>query len=192
MIDSPVRILTPIPLAQAQEVSHALPPFLRLCPDVRARPLTLYSRILGAADQPDLHDRLHRLDHAHAVDHLRLPRADLARRRLRGKTEAGRDVAIALPRDQQLFDGAVLALEDHRALVVRAEAEDWLRFAAKDAATALRLGYFAGNLHWRVRFEGAVLLIAVETGEHVYIERLTPMIDAGDITRIVDAAGAAS
>lgn len=166
--------------------------FLWVRRHVRARRMTLFSDIIGAADHPDLREALHRLDHAHAVDHLRLPRADLARRRLRGKTEAGREVAIALPRDQQLFDGAVLAINDHGALVVRAEAENWLRFAAHDAATALKLGYFAGNLHWRVRFDGAVLLIAVETEERVYIERLTPMIDAGDITRLAASPGNAS
>ena len=146
--------------------------------------MDIFTTILGAADAPELHDRLHALSHAHAVDVLRLPRADLARRRLRTRTEAGREVAVALPRERQLFDGAVLALSDTAALVVRVEAEHWLRLAARDEATALRLGYFCGNLHWRVRFEGAHLLVAVETEERLYLDRLAPMLAAGDIRRV--------
>ncbi|AWZ18816.1 urease accessory protein UreE, putative [Roseovarius sp. TM1035] len=143
--------------------------------------MNIFSDIIGAADQPGFREDLHRLDHAHAVDHLRLSRSDLARRRFRGLTDAGREVAIALPRSQQLFDGAILELKASAALVVRVETEDWLRFVARDAATALRLGYFAGNLHWRVRFEGDVLLIAVETERRVYLDRLEPMIQSGEI-----------
>ena len=145
-----------------------------------------FSDIVGAADAPDLRERLHKLDHAHAVDHLRLPRTDLARRRLRGFTEAGREVAIALPRDKQLFDGAVLEIDDTAALVVRAETESWLRVTARDAATALKLGYFAGNLHWRVRFEDEVLLIALEAEPRLYLDRLAPMLDSGEV-RVLDA-----
>ena len=145
--------------------------------------MNIISDIIGPADHPELRDRLHRLDHAHAVDHLRLPRSELARRRFRGVTDAGREIAIALPRDSQLFDGAVLAIDDAAALVVRVETEHWLRFVARDTSTALKLGYFAGNLHWRVRFEGEVLLIAVETEKRVYLERLEPMLQAGLIRR---------
>jgi urease accessory protein len=143
--------------------------------------MNVISDIIGHSDQEGIRDQLHRLDHAHAVDHLRVPRTDLARRRFRGVTDAGRQIAIALPRDQQLFDGAVLAIDETAALVVRVETEEWLRFVARDAATALRLGYFAGNLHWRVRFEDQVLLIAVETEARVYLDRLEPMLQAGDI-----------
>lgn len=148
--------------------------------------MNVYSEIVGAADAPDIHARLHRLEHAQAVDHLRLPRTDLARRRLRTRTEAGREVAIALPRDQQLFDGAVLALSEDFALVVRVEAEQWLRLTARDQGAALRAGYFCGNLHWRVRFEDDVILVAIETEERLYLERLAPMIEAGDV-RILGA-----
>lgn len=154
--------------------------------------MTFFTDIVGAADGPDLHETLHRLDHAHAVDHLRLPRSDLARRRLRGTTDAGREIAIALPRDKQLFDGAVLELDDTAALVVRAEAETWLRFMARDAATALKLGYFAGNLHWRVRFDGDVLEIAVETAPETYLDRLAPMLQSAEIRPAPDAQEAAS
>ena len=142
--------------------------------------MQIFSTILGAADAPEHHEALHRLSHAHAVDVLRLPRADLARRRLRTTTEAGHEIAIALPRDQQLFDGALLALTDAAALIVRVETERWLRVAPRDTGAALRLGHACGNLHWRVRFDGPHLLIAVETGEQVYLDRLALLLDAGD------------
>jgi urease accessory protein len=148
---------------------------------VPARGTRVYNRILGDASADAFHDALHALEHAHAVDHLRMPRGDLSRRRLRAVTEKGQDVAIALPRDQQLFDGAVLALDDHAALVVRVETEQWLRLTARDQGMALRLGYFCGNLHWRVRFEDETLLIAIETEERLYLDRLAPMLDAGDV-----------
>lgn len=146
--------------------------------------MEIYTTILGAADAPEHHDRLHHLAHHHAVDVLRVSRADLARRRLRTETEAGREVAIALPRDQQLFEGALLALNDDMALVVRVETEHWLRLTPKDAAAALRLGYFCGNFHWRVRFEDEHLLIAVETDERVYLERLDVLLAGGDVVHI--------
>ncbi|MWB77411.1 urease accessory protein UreE [Pseudooceanicola sp. 216_PA32_1] len=142
--------------------------------------MQIYSDILGPA--ADFHDALHRLDHAHAVDVLRLPRADLARRRLRTRSEGGQEVALALPRDKHLYDGAVLAISDQAALVVRVETETWIRLKARDQAMALKLGYFCGNLHWRVRFDGDILMIAVETEERLYHDRLAPMIAAGEVT----------
>lgn len=153
--------------------------------------MDVFTTILGAADAPEFHGPLHRLEHAHAVDVLRLPRADLARRRLRARTEGGAEVAIALPRDQQLFDGAVLALSPGAALVVQVEAEHWLRLAAPDQAGALRLGYFCGNLHWRVRFEGNEILVALDTDLHTYLDRLAPMRAAGEveITGMPEGAG---
>lgn len=142
--------------------------------------MQVYDHILGAADTPETATLLHRLDHAHAVDRLILPRADLARRRLRTRTEAGREVAVALPRDQKLFDGAVLALSDEAALVVKVEAEHWLNVRPRNSAAALKLGYHAGNLHWRVRFAAGDLLIAIETEEHRYRDRLADLIAAGE------------
>jgi len=143
--------------------------------------MEIYTAILGKADAPEHHDAIHQLAHQHAVDVVRLSRADLARRRLRTRTEAGAEVAIALPRNQKLFEGAVLALKEDSALVVRVETEHWLRLTPRDAAAALRLGYFCGNLHWRVRFEQTDVLVAVETEERVYLERLEGLVSEGAV-----------
>lgn len=148
--------------------------------------MQIFSEILGSST--DFNDALHRLDHAHAVDVLRLPRADLARRRLRTRSEGGAEIALALPRDQTLFDGAVLAISPEAALVVRVETENWIRLSARDAASALKLGYFCGNLHWRVRFDGDILMIAVENDERLYHERLAPMLASGEISLVPTGA----
>jgi len=147
--------------------------------------MLVISEIIGNQDQPEIASALHRLGHDGALDSLVLSRADLSRRRVRARTEAGNDVAIALRRDQSLFDGAVLRLDQDVALVVRVEAEHWLRVKPADECVALRLGYFAGNLHWRVKFDERDLLVAVETDVASLVSRLQPMIDAGEVECLV-------
>ena len=66
-------------------------------------------------------------------------------------------------------------------IVVRVDEQRWLRLAPVAAADALELGYHAGNLHWRVRFEGAHLLVALEGPASAVTARLKPMIDAGRV-----------
>lgn len=135
------------------------------------------TRILGFASEPELAERLHALDHAGRVEILPLEQQDVHRRRLRATTDRGTECLIALPRDQALGDGAVLVLEDERAIVVRLAEERWLALVPRDAVAALELGYFAGNLHWRVRFDGPRLLIALEGPEDDYLTRLAPFFE---------------
>ena len=135
------------------------------------------TRIHGFASEPELAERLHALDHAGRVEILPLEQQDVHRRRLRATTDRGTECLIALPRDQALGDGAVLVLEDERAIVVRLAEERWLALVPRDAVAALELGYFAGNLHWRVRFEASRLLIALEGPEEDYLTRLAPFFE---------------
>jgi urease accessory protein len=128
--------------------------------------------VIGDRSEPAMHKRLHHLEHHGAVEVVTIPRADMARHRLRIVTPAGEDLAIALPRDQKLFDGAVLLIDDKRAIVVRAEVERWLRLQPGTIADAIELGYHAGNLHWRVRFDGGCLLVALEGPAEAYYARL--------------------
>ena len=143
--------------------------------------MELFTQILGEATDAAIAERLHELSHADAVDEVRLARADLARRRIRAVTRSGRDVAVALSRDEKLGNGAVLELSAERALIVRVEEEFWLRLDAPDAATALALGYHAGNLHWRVRFRGSSLLVALEGEPEAYLERLHAAMPLPDL-----------
>jgi urease accessory protein len=143
-------------------------------------------RVLGSRLEPGLSDKLHRLDHLGAIDTVHVPVADLARRRLLITTDAGEELAIALPRDQRLFDGAVLLLDDERAIVVRASTERWLRLEPRSLSDAIELGYQVGNLHWRVRFNGEVLLVALEGRPEDYLARLEGLIEARRVGVSVD------
>ena len=145
--------------------------------------------VVGRRLDPDLHERLHRLEHRGAVDAIQIEAADLPRRRFRTTSEAGRTVEIALSREQSLFDGAVLWLDDEGALVLRVAAQRWLRLVARTRDDALALGYHAGNLHWRVRFDGDALMVALEAPPEDYLARLGALAAPDRIARdIVDAA----
>jgi urease accessory protein len=133
-------------------------------------------RVLGSRLDPDLADRLHRLEHHGQVDLLTLPAEELARRRFKATSQAGEEVAVALSRDQKLFDGAVLHIDADRALVVRVDKEHWLRLEPRSLADAVELGYHAGNLHWRVRFQGEALLVALEAPVDHYLDRLGALV----------------
>lgn len=142
----------------------------------------LVDRIVGALDEPWLHDVVHRLEHRGEVETLVISRADMARRRLRAVTDRGTEIAIALPRDTALVDRAVLLLDPDRAIILRVEAEHWLRLRPHDAAEALSLGYLAGNLHWRARFDGIDLLVAVERPVETYLDRVRDRLADGRVT----------
>jgi urease accessory protein len=133
-------------------------------------------RVLGSRLEPEFSEELHRLEHHGAIDIVNVPVADLARRRLLITTRGGEELAIALPRNQKLFDGAVLLLDDKRAIVVRAASERWLRLEPRSISDAVELGYHVGNLHWRVRFGGEVLLVALEGRPEDYTARLENLI----------------
>ncbi len=139
--------------------------------------------LFGVARDEDVDERLHALSHAGQVEYVTLSRADMNRHRLRVVTDRGTECAIALPRSEKLANGAVLLLEAERAIVVRMQEEVWLDLCAADDAAALELGYLAGNMHWRVRFDGAVLKIALDGPEASYLARLAPLLDSGRVRR---------
>ena len=148
-------------------------PSLASAPHARKLPAMLrLTRILGNATEPDIAERLHALEHDGRVESITLDAADTARKRLRVATDKGTDCAIALARSDSLANGAVLLLEEDRAVVVRMRETVWLALAPRDLAAALDLGYFCGNLHWRVRFEGAVLKVALDGPRESYLARL--------------------
>jgi urease accessory protein len=130
------------------------------------------------------------LEHRGAVDVVTIPVADLPRRRLLITTRGGEELAIALPRDQKLFDGAVLLVEESRAIVVRAAGERWLRLEPRAIEDAIELGYHAGNLHWRVRFDGKALLVGLEGRPEDYLARLEGLIESRRVSASVLEEGA--
>ena len=140
--------------------------------------------IIGAATDPAIAERLHRLGHHGKVEYLSLSSEDTQRHRMRASTDTGTECAVVLDRAQKLFNGAVLMLTEERAVVVRMHESEWLTLAPRDTASALELGYFAGNMHWAVRFEGAWLRIALQGPLDRYLERLQPFIEDGRARQI--------
>jgi urease accessory protein len=137
--------------------------------------------IVGTASDPSLAERLHHLEHEDRVETLIVGEEDAARRRLRGTTDKGTDIAIALASGDRLSDGSVLFIDASRAIVLRTAEPRWLRLIPRDADAALEAGYCAGNHHWKVRFEPGVLLIATQGPAEHYVDRLAPLVRSGRI-----------
>jgi urease accessory protein len=137
--------------------------------------------IVGTASDPRFAGRLHHLEHDDRVEILVVGEEDASRRRLRGKTDKGTDIAIALERGGELVDGAVLLLEDTRAIVLRKAQQRWLRLTPRDVDAALEAGYCAGTHHWKVLFEPGTLLVATQGPAEHYVDRLKHLVAAGRI-----------
>jgi urease accessory protein len=142
------------------------------------------NRILGQASDPEFFDRMHHLQHDGRVERIVIGAEDAARHRLRVLTDAGTECAVSLPRDQRLANGSILLLEPERAIIVTMREEEVLRLVPTDAAAALELGYFAGNMHWAVRFQGSELHILLHGPAEAYLDRLDPLLAGGRIVRV--------
>ena len=148
--------------------------------------LLVVEAIAGWADDPAIATRLHVLEHRHAVEYVHLEVADLDRGRLRVTSDAGVDYAVALPRGTGLADGAVLVLDDDRAVVVRSGVARRLVLRAVDTAAALRLGFLAGHLHWKVDQLDDRLLVHLQGPEAEYTARVADLLASGRVERCDD------
>lgn len=134
-------------------------------------PLVLSASLGRITDQP-WHDRAHAAEAAGTLEVVRIARVDSPRRRMRVTTDKGRDVALSLPRDSGLEDGAVLMFQSDLMIVARIDGGPRLRLTPTDPASALRLGYFCGNLHWKADFRDAGIEIYMDGPEDTYRARL--------------------
>lgn len=135
--------------------------------------------------------RLHALEHAGAVECLWIPPGDLGRRRFRLPTDRGTDCAFSLGRGEAMADGDLLYLDETRAVILRLGAEAVLRLRPRDADAALKLGWNAGNLHWRVRFGAGTLDVLLDAPVDSYRARIAPLLISGEVDE-ADAAQAAA
>jgi len=140
--------------------------------------------ILGNVTDDELAAALHEMDHHGRVEHLSLSEADTQRRRLLAVTDRGTECAIAIPRSQRLSDGAVLYLRPDRAVVVRMQEQRWLELLPGNSSVALELGYFAGNMHWKVEFHGGRLRILLQGPKESYLERLAVLMADGRVVEV--------
>lgn len=144
--------------------------------------MIICERIAGNELDPEIARRLHEVEHKGQLHTFILAAEDMQRHRLRGKTDLGLECAIALPRHVALADGAVLHLDDDLAIVVRAAPTRWILFTPRDATSALELGYIAGNMHWKVRFEGGTIEVAQWGTEVDIVSRVQHLINAGQVS----------
>ncbi len=148
--------------------------------------MLVLNEIIGQAGDPDISRQLHELDHLGKVEYITFSKEDALRHRVRVVTDHGTECAVVLRRSARIVDGAVLLLDDDRAIVTRLSERNWLSLAPRDIAAALELGYQAGNSHWTVRFDGPVMRIALEGPERDYLDRLAAFFSDHRVTRTDD------
>jgi len=137
--------------------------------------------IIGSYSDDEYHNLIHEMEASGTVDFLELSNIDLSRRRFRHKTRMGVELAVSLDRDIKLFDGAILEIKEKSAIVVKVKPEKWLKVRSKKAGLNLKLGYFAGNLHWAVRFADDSIFIEIQENSTEYKNRLESAFDLNDL-----------
>jgi urease accessory protein len=148
--------------------------------------LQILDRIVGWVTDHAVAGQLHDLRHHHGVEYLDLDVHDLVRKRLRATSDAGTDYAIMLPRDSALADGAVLVLEPDRAVVVRAGAPRTMTLRANDVGAALRLGFLAGHLHWKVDQGEDTIVVHLDGPQSDYTSRIVELLGSGRVESLDD------
>ena len=133
--------------------------------------MKVYTKLLDPT-KDNIEQVIHKLEHEEALDTIRLNADDLSRRRFTSETTFGKTVGISLPRSLKLYDGALLEISERYCLMVKVEPETWLRLEVQSADVALRLGYFAGNLHWAVKFDQNSLSVAISGDVNSYLDRI--------------------
>jgi urease accessory protein len=128
--------------------------------------MELVREVLGSADDPRFRGR--------RVERLAIDWSEASKGRLRRTTEADTDVAIDLPRGTYLADGAVLADDGERIVVVERRRERALvvrldpSLAQEELVrAAVLLGHALGNQHTPVEIDGLALRVPLTTSEAV-------------------------
>jgi urease accessory protein len=140
--------------------------------------------IIGKQQDPVYEGLLHELEHSDGIELLFVPPTDAGRKRFRLLTDRGTDCAVSLDRDEELTDGALLYIDPERAIIAKFGEQEVWRLRPVDQAAALKLGWNAGNLHWRVRFEGDCLAILLDGPLHEYRARILPLLREGEVAEL--------
>ena len=136
--------------------------------------MLLATSILGRADEPRFATK--------RVERLMITFADASKRRLRGRTDAGTDVAIDLPRGSYIEDGVVLVEDGERIVIAAREPEDALVIRlsplldrAEVARHAVLVGHAFGNQHVPVEVVDGDIRVPITTSREIAaatVERL--------------------
>jgi len=104
-------------------------------------PPLIVNGILGRADAPPFSGR--------PTERILVPAAEAGRRRMRMRSERGSDIALDLPKQSWLFNGAVLHDDGRRILVVVRPPEPVMviPLANMTPTAVFRIGHALGNRH---------------------------------------------
>ena len=139
--------------------------------------LLLLDNIIGTIDDETYSERIHTLSHEGNIEYINIDPIDLSRKKFRAKTTTGRSCAISLSRDAKLENGSILYIENNLAIVLKTNEIKWLKLKPINLRVALELGYFAGNMHWQVRFTDDYICIALNSSRDTYINRLSEFLN---------------
>jgi urease accessory protein len=142
--------------------------------------------IIGHADEASHAELLRTLGHRDRIEFLYLRPSDAGRKRFRLRTDRGTDCAVSLDRDEDLTDGSLLYLAPDCAIIARFGEQAIWRLLPVDHGAALKLGWNAGNLHWRVRFEGDYLHVLLDAPLHTYRARIQSLLNSGEVEELAD------
>jgi urease accessory protein len=92
--------------------------------------------------------------------------------RKRVRTEAGRELALALPTGTRLRPGAVIAVGPDWYAAVEAREEPVIAIAPRDCAEAVRVAFEVGNRHFPLAVHGDRLLVPDDSAMEQLARRL--------------------
>ncbi|WP_417512509.1 hypothetical protein [Microbacterium sp.] len=139
------------------------------------------SSTFGWETDPELADQLHKMEHDGHVERIYLGETLIGRRRFRATSDRGNEYGIILDGDPARIDGRVLILEPDRAVVLHQGEPETLTLRATDIEAGIQLGWHAGHLHWRVRFDGDLVVVLLDGPAEDYLARISPYVTAGQI-----------
>src|SRR2546428_4578934 len=109
---------------------------------------------------------------ARARDALVLTAEERRWGRRRVRTEAGRELMLALPTGSVLVPGEVLYVDAEWYVVVEAAREAVLAVTPRTSDEALRLAFEVGNRHFTLAVDGSRLLVPDDRAMEQLLERL--------------------
>ena len=105
-------------------------------------------------------------------DALRLTWEERRWTRKRVRTEAGHEIALALPTGSRLQPGAVIAVAGDWYAVVEAREEPVIAIAPRDQDEAVRVAFDVGNRHFPLAIQDGRLLVPDDSAMEQLVRRL--------------------
>ena len=145
-----------------------------------------FRTLIGHRFDAGIQEKLLPHEDAGRIVRLKVPQAELGRRRFKAVDQDGTEYGIALPRTVSLRNGSVLELTGRRAVVIEAQDTEQLHLRARDAEGGIQLGWHAGHLHWRIRTSGRYVTVLLDGPREDYLVRIEQFLDSG-LIEVIDS-----